>query len=420
MARAKILGCSLILWGGAYALPIHPIVMEGDVEFSTESNRLEIVSGASASIQWDDFSIASDESVRFVQPNAAAVALNRVIAHHPSEIFGRLESIGQVILINPNGILFGKNAIVDTGSLIASTFDLSENAYASAKEFRFSSSRIINEGALRARCGDLILLGESIANEGAIEGVRCRLFSPSANETGISNRGAISCSESIFLEAPFSVIDHEGILSVRSETGVGGEIRILGETNRLLGGSVIDASGWKGGGTILIGGDYKGLNPEIPNSRHSWAAPDAAIYVNAIESGDGGKAIFWGNDSAFFRGAIEARGGALFGDGGLIEISSKGYLDPMGVAVTTAPNGKTGTLLLDPTVVVISTDPDSGIMTLPPPGYVFSGMTANINIAALMGFLMASDVTIDASASGTAAVGSITLNATADVPSGGA
>jgi filamentous hemagglutinin family protein len=59
-----------------------------------------------------------------VQQNAASAVLNRVVGKNASAIFGALQSNGRVFLINPNGILFGAGAQIDTAGLVASTLNM--------------------------------------------------------------------------------------------------------------------------------------------------------------------------------------------------------------------------------------------------------------------------------------------------------
>ncbi|HUQ76248.1 MAG TPA: filamentous hemagglutinin N-terminal domain-containing protein, partial [Burkholderiales bacterium] len=63
-----------------------------------------------AALDWQSFSIGSQATVRFNQPSASSIALNRVLGNDGSQILGQLSANGQVFLINPNGILFGRGA----------------------------------------------------------------------------------------------------------------------------------------------------------------------------------------------------------------------------------------------------------------------------------------------------------------------
>ena len=58
------------------------------------------------------------ELTRFIQPPALSSVLNRVTGGNPSLILGSLQSNGRVLLINPNGIVFGAGAQIDVAGLV--------------------------------------------------------------------------------------------------------------------------------------------------------------------------------------------------------------------------------------------------------------------------------------------------------------
>src|SRR5207244_3530500 len=72
------------------------------------------------------------------------------------------------------------------------------------------------------------------------------------------------------------------------------------------------------------------------------------IGASARGRGNGGKVVLWSDSETTFAGTILARGGARAGDGGFVEVSSRGQLNYSGATDTRAPKGATGTLLLDP------------------------------------------------------------------------
>jgi filamentous hemagglutinin family protein len=81
---------------------------------------------------WQSFDIGATSSVTFDMALPGASALNRVLGSTaPSQIFGRLVATnsGEIYLINANGILFGRTAVVNTGSLIASTLNVSDDNF---------------------------------------------------------------------------------------------------------------------------------------------------------------------------------------------------------------------------------------------------------------------------------------------------
>ena len=77
-----------------------------------------------AAIDWAKFSVGSSESVRFNQPGASSITLNRVTGAESSAIMGKVSANGQVFILNPNGVLFGAGAQVNVGGLVASTLRL--------------------------------------------------------------------------------------------------------------------------------------------------------------------------------------------------------------------------------------------------------------------------------------------------------
>src|SRR3546814_2396546 len=77
-----------------------------------------------AIINWETFSIGDGYTVNFNQPGATSIAINRVLGDSASNIFGNLNSNGNIFLINTNGVLFGANAQVNVGGLVASALDI--------------------------------------------------------------------------------------------------------------------------------------------------------------------------------------------------------------------------------------------------------------------------------------------------------
>jgi len=123
-------------------------------------------------INWQSFNVAADQVVNFFQPSATAIAINRILGNSASQIFGHLNANGQVWLINPNGILFGRGAEVNVGGFIASTFDVN-NAALALSERSFSGAgtgSIVNDGTIRAGDGGgyVALIGNQVLNQGVI------------------------------------------------------------------------------------------------------------------------------------------------------------------------------------------------------------------------------------------------------------
>jgi len=197
-----------------------------------------------------------------------------------------------------------------------------------------------------------------------------------------------------------------GLVESQGTTALGGTVHVLGNQVGLTDNARVNASGESGGGTVLIGGDFRGGNPDIQNAARTYFGRDAAIAANAIAIGDGGKVIIWSNDASRAYGSISAKGGAQSGNGGFVEISGRNWLDFSARVDTTAPLGATGKLLLDPTDITIGGGATSG-GTCPPAGPCFDMVgdpsSANLNAADLIAALGTSNVTVSTSSGGSGA-----------------
>ena len=152
------------------ALPQGAIVEQGTVDSLAFSENLQITATDRSVIQWDQFSIGETESVQFIQPSVDAVVLNRVNGQEVSEVYGSLLSNGKVYLLNPSGILIGKDALIDTGSFVASTLFLSTDEFLAGGDLLFqgdSSAKVVNLGTIRSS-GDIFIFAQNIENSGSM------------------------------------------------------------------------------------------------------------------------------------------------------------------------------------------------------------------------------------------------------------
>ena len=259
--RAFLLAATF-LGVGLQAAPVLPSggsVVAGSGSVSTAGSTLTVTQQtAKMAVNWDSFSIGEGAAVRFVQPSASSVALNRVTGGDASVIQGSLTSNGQVFLLNPSGVLFSKTAQVSVGGLVASTLSLS-NADFLAGNYVFTSpgaGLIANEGSLVAVAGGSIsLIAAKVVNDGSITaergsvnlaaGSRVTLslgglvnltVDQSAIDALVSNGGAIRADGGQVLltargagELAPAAISNAGIIEARTlATGEQGEIRLLG------------------------------------------------------------------------------------------------------------------------------------------------------------------------------------------------
>ncbi len=416
-----------------------------------------------AIINWDKFSIKAGETTHFAQTAASSTVLNRVL-NDPTAIYGTLSSNGKVWLVNPAGIMVGPGGRIDTAGFVASTLNISnENFLAGRKLFDNTpgAGNVINQGEIRTPAGGSVyLIGSNVANESIIStpqgetilaagatvslvdsatpGVKVDITGAAGNATNLGqitaeagrigiagvivrNSGTLNASSvveeggRIFLKASQDAwVDGNGRIVTTGTKG--GKVEVLGNRVAVTGQAQIDASGKEGGGTILVGGDYQGKNPDVANAAVSYLGKDAVLKADATEVGAGGTVIVWADDTTRAHGTISARGGANGGDGGFVETSGKGNLSIVGARVDTrAPMGKTGDWLLDPADISIV----SGVFATAL-GSVFEPLTnsiitdTDINTA-----LSSSSLTLQIGTYGTGGTGGITMSG-ASINHGGA
>lgn len=370
-----------------------------------------------AVIDWRSFGIGAAERVQFVQPSAQAATLNRVTGEQASVILGRLDANGQVLLINPHGIVFGRGAQVNVGSLIASTSNISNTDFMAGRLAFTQPGRpgagILNAGTITAAEGGLVaLVAPHVRNDGLIQ-ARLGKVALGAADTFtidlygdtlvnlalsdvhlgqlrdtegrpvtslITQAGQIDAAggQVVLVTAATaktvldSLINMSGTIRADAAVQEGGNILLLGEGGRVEvsgtlsaqgehGGRIgvygtqvdlassarLDASGGQGGGVIHVGGAWQG-GGDAHRAQQTAVEAGAVLSANAVKLGHGGEVVVWSDGHTAFGGAVEAKGGALGGDGGRMEVSGKGTLDFTGSADASAPKGAAGLLLLDP------------------------------------------------------------------------
>lgn len=392
----------------ALAGPEGEQVVHGSAVFQHHGNHTVIRTSNRAIINYSGFDLASYESVRFIQAGGAnARVLNRIQSGMPTFIDGSVTANGNVYFVNNAGIVFGNNAVFNVGGLFAAAGNISNRDFIAGKDhFTNMTGDVINNGHIEA--GSVGLVGHRVANYGSIvapEGLvtmaagddvyigerNGHVFARVSSSADSSPNGGIEQGGSIVArEAMLSVGDHfalavldsssiraqrltvrggaegsvvtvGGTIDATNETSQGGRVDIFG-SQVTIDGAQIDASGRTGGGVIRVGGGMQGsgLNP---TSDLTLVTHDALLRADALVSGQGGRVIVWGNDFTGFAGYISARGGAMNGNGGFVEVSGKEVLSYRGLTDLRATNGRAGTLLLDPRTINIVDGAASGPVT---------------------------------------------------------
>ena len=368
------------------ALPTNPNIESGAATITQSTNQLTINQSTDKLItNWSSFNIGKDATVQFNQPSSTSSALNRVNSNDPSYIFGSLRANGQVILINPSGVIFGQGARFDAGSFIASTLNLKSsdflnNKYIFERDPNSQAGSIENNGSINAFAGGTVaFIAPQIVNAGSIatpSGTAALLSGDKVTLTLSGNRlisysvdvgtlnslienkniikaddGVVILSAKALSSIKKSVVNNSGIIeakgitkeggkvfldgdivinsgtiNVSSSKNKGGNIQITGDDLKITSSARLIATGATGGGEILVGGSYQNLITTIKQAIKVIVELGALLDASATENGNGGAIVVWSNiyrreSETYAHGTFIANGGASSGDGGQIETS---------------------------------------------------------------------------------------------------
>lgn len=354
------------------ANPVDGKVIAGNVTIQQESaTKLGITQTSNkAIVDWKSFSIGANEHTQFYQPSASSVILNRVVGEDPSKILGRLTANGQVFLVNPNGIYFGKNAQIDVAGLVASTHNIRNEDFL-AGNYNFSipgkpGASVINEGTIRiADTGIAAFVAPSVANRGVIVARLGKVMLAAANGFTLDFTGDQLLTFLVSDEVAKTAFDIDG--------------------NQLT--SFVESSG-----KIEAQGGYVLMTAKAAeNAVHGVISHSGIIEATTVGQSKGEIILHAGKGDLNVSGTLDASA-PNGGNGGFIETSG-GYvdIDPSMTISTAAPYGITGKWLIDPT------------------DYVVQGSGGNITGAQLSSHLNANNVEIQTLSTGSGS-GNININ----------
>jgi filamentous hemagglutinin family protein len=349
----------------ANALPVGVQVAAGQAGVSVQGNSMTISQATQQAIlNWHGFAIGANAQVRFNQPNAAAVALNRVVGGEASSIFGKLSSNGKVFLVNPQGVLFGAGAQVDVGGLVASSLGLSDSSFLSGSyAFRAdgAAGAVRNEGSIRAAGGVVALLAPTVVNSGSIsadggsvalaagqavgldlrgDGLITVRVEQGALDALAENKGLLQADGGqVLLTARAaealarSTVNNTGVVQARGLVAEGGTIRLVGD-GQVQAGS-LDASSSKGkGGSVAVEGGFVALDGALRADglqggsvavKAAGELSNAAALSASGSAGEGGSIVLAsGTGLVESNAAVNRVSGAT--DGGSISLQAGGSL----------------------------------------------------------------------------------------------
>ena len=342
------------------ANPVGPNVTAGQAKISGLGTSAVTIQQATqqAVINWQQFNIAPNEVTRFIQPNVNSIALNRIFDQNPSQIFGSLQANGNVILLNPNGILFGPNAQVNVGGLMASSLNLTDANFLRGN-YLFQGTGVEgwvkNAGSIQGASG-VYLLAPNVENSGIITSPGGTIVLAAGKTAYLSNRPdgrgflaeitapsgqAVNLKDLIAdggnVTLAGRVVNQQGLVQANSVRQQNGKIELYASDTLTLGAA----------SQTLAKGDQQGISD------------GGMVIAIADKSNANGTATFE-------KGAvIDVSGGAQGGNGGSIELSGAHVLLGGRFLGAAQPGYRGGQLLIDPTQDVdISSMSAGGLSTI--------------------------------------------------------
>ncbi|HSG91492.1 MAG TPA: filamentous hemagglutinin N-terminal domain-containing protein, partial [Pseudomonadales bacterium] len=284
------------LWLASYLTASTPgLALPQDGQVTHGSGTITQTSAKSLQIQqasqrmaasFSSFDIGAQEAVNIAQPGRTSTFLGNINGESATQIFGTLTANGNVILVNPRGVVFGESSRVDVASLVASSLGLNvEEFMAGLTELEFTADmagKIINRGVIQAASGGSVtLLGDEVINDGLIVAEMGRVDLASASEAILT-------------------FDQDGLIGLRvtadSLGSLGGESAVLNT------------------GTIEAGGGQIFLTAAAARDLFSKAVNNEGILRANTAQEVNGEIVLSSNADTWNSGTIEAT--SVAGTGG--------------------------------------------------------------------------------------------------------
>ena len=337
-------------------------VSAGAAGVSTVGNTTTIhQTSQRVAIDWSSLSTAAHEALVFNQPNAQAIALNRITGSSPTELLGSLTANGQVFILNPNGVLFGAGSQVNVGGLVASTLSMSNTDFMSGNHVFTNSGgtgSVVNQGTITAASGGyLALLAPEVRNEGVMVASLGTALLAAGNKVTLN-------------------LNNGSLLGYSIDQGA---INALVENKHLIQGN---------GGQVLLSARA------LDNLTSATVNNTGVIEARTIQN-KAGRIMLMGDMEA---GTVNVGGtldasAPVAGDGGFVETSAAHVNVADSAHITTkAASGKTGQWLVDPF------------------DFVVASAGGNITGAALGAQLDNNNVTLNTTSGNTGSSGDLSVN----------
>lgn len=338
------------------AMPEQGKIVAGEGEIARPDEKTMVINQKTdcLALDWQKFNIAKDEKVHFDQNSKSAIALNRVVGDGRSIIDGSLSAKGHVFVINPNGVLFGKNSSVDVSGLVASTASVTDDDmrnFAQGKGdlgLQIAAGReasVINAGTIKAEGGLVALHATNVENKGTIanEGGQTvlaaaknlNLAADTAGKLNFTVNGSLANAKAL----NSGTLQNDGGYLVMTAKSAGDIMSTVVNNTGVIEAKTLHAN--DKGEILLDGGESGQVEVSGTLDASGKEVGQSAGSIKVI----GQKTVVNDGTNLLARGAID--GGKIETSGDVLNLGDNLNIDAKGV------NGKHGEWLLDPLDVYI-------------------------------------------------------------------
>lgn len=370
-ATTVLAGMVMGFSGAVYAAPVLDSVVTAGVTVDniTGSGNVTVNQGSvqRGIVNWQTFDVKKTETVEFVQPSANAVMLNRVTGDvKASEIHGSIKANGQVAIVNPNGVLFGKNAKVDVAGLVATSADISDEDFQNG-DMNFTKrgaddALVENRGMITAKEAGLVaLVSPRVKNSGVITARKGTVALAGAQKVTLdmNGDGLISFAPDN-IQGKASGADAVDVTSSGQLIADGGRVYITAKDAADVVDHVVNMQGVVQANTLREeNGDFVIGVVEI-NSGHQGALIGGRVSANG-GAGKGGNITVRGKNVTIKSTARQVELDASGAQGGQVELRSKQALVVGDAEAETVPGEGAGHKVV---VAANGTDGDAGTILL--------------------------------------------------------
>ena len=261
-------------------------------------------------IHWDSFSVHSQGVVDFNMPSSSSSSLNRVLGSTPSNIAGKVNSNGNVILVNPNGVFLTKSGAVRSNSFTASSLDINTNDFLQGRHNFYknkTSKGVENHGSIEVNnSSHAALLGNYASNEGTITAKFGKIFMGAGEQItlDLSGNGLMKVTVPTSELSNITDINGKSLDSLVTNNGSliadGGYVQLSAKTaeSLMLGAVNVGSSGIVSSasidhrtGNVVIGGDdnnFVNIEGTINISGSKPSIPSGALNITGTNVYYGG------------------------------------------------------------------------------------------------------------------------------------